>query len=313
MKSVCCNLCGRDDWVLRFAATTKDPDQPEINAYRCTSSGYGTHPQIVECRHCGYIYANPRWVDDDLLEAYSAVEDHRYEVERSGRVRTFIKHLESVEKWTGPGNNRELLDVGAYTGVFVEVANARDWQATGVEPSRWATQVARQRGLSVIEGTLDSNELRDRRFDVVTLWDVIEHVDDPSAELEKAYHLLKPGGMIAVHTMDIESLAAKIMGKRWPWLMDMHIHYFGRRTLRKFLEKSGFELLWIGAQGRYLSLGYLATRVSGLSRQLGRLLEGAIDMMGLNSVMIPVNFGDLMTAYARRPESDAAANPAEVS
>ena len=87
--------------------------------------------------------------------------------------------------------------------------------------------------------------------------------------LEKAYDLLKPGGFVAVHTMDIDSLAAKVMGRRWPWLMDMHIHYFSKRTLAEMLEAVGFEVVWIGAEGRYLSLGYLATRIGGISGLLG--------------------------------------------
>ena len=67
-------------------------------------------------------------------------------------------------------------------------------------------------------------------FDVITMWDVIEHVDDPLSELRsKAYSLLKPGGVIVVHTMNIDSVTARLMGRTVVRLMDMHIHYFGRK------------------------------------------------------------------------------------
>jgi cyclopropane fatty-acyl-phospholipid synthase-like methyltransferase len=207
-----------------------------------------------------------------------------------------------MEKQTGPANGRNLLDVGAYIGVFVEAALAAGWDAVGVEPSRWASSIAQVQGLPVIEGTQDVPELEGRQFDVVTMWDVIEHVDDPMAELEKACSLLKPGGFIAVHTMDIDSLAARIMGRRWPWLMDMHIHYFSKRTLAEMLEKAGFEVVWIGPQGRFLSLGYLATRIGGLSKLLGRFFGAFFRILRIDSVSIPVNFGDLITAYAKRPD-----------
>lgn len=301
MIHVNCNLCGRNDWRVRYPATTSNESQPEVDAFRCTCSGYGAHQQIVQCRHCGHIYTNPRWEADQLLEAYEAVEDETYVHERAGRERTFTHHLLALEKYTGPGDGRPLLDVGAYIGIFVEVANARGWQAMGIEPSQWASGVARDKGLPVHQGTLDSELLNGRGFDVITMWDVIEHLDDPAAEVAKARDLLNPGGVMAIHTMDVDSLVARIMGRRWPWLMDMHIHYFSQATMKRLLLDHGLEVIWSGAQGRYLSLGYLASRVSGISRPLGSLVKGVVHGVGLDQQAVPVNFGDLFTVYASRP------------
>jgi len=302
MNAVSCNYCGRDEYRVRFPAVVNDDQQLNVEAFRCTSASYGSHAQIVQCRHCGHIYSNPRWSAGQLIEAYIAVEDETYLAEQVGREQTFARHLAALERYTGAGQNRPLLDVGAYVGVFVKVALAAGWQATGVEPSRWAIQTARQSGLPLIEGTLEAEALRDQRFDVVTMWDVIEHMPDPAAELASAFQLLNPGGVLAVHTMDIASPTARLMGRRWPWLMDMHVHYFSRRSLEKFLQKAGFEIIWTGAQGRYLSLGYLVTRVGAMSRPLGRLLGELVYRTGLEKSTVPVNFGDLFTTYARRPE-----------
>jgi 2-polyprenyl-3-methyl-5-hydroxy-6-metoxy-1,4-benzoquinol methylase len=289
---------------VRFAATDHNPAQPDVDAFRCTCAGYGQHLQIVQCEHCGHVYANPRWPADELLDAYAAVEDQTYVVERAGREKTFAHHLRSLEKFTGPAAGRPLLDVGAYTGIFVEVACSRNWQAVGVEPSSWASGLARDQGLPVMQGTLDADELRDRRFDVITMWDVIEHLIDPSAEVAKARRLLNPGGLLAIHTMDINSSMARLMGRRWPWLMDMHVEYFSRRTLKRLLTQNDLEVIWTGAEGRYLSLGYLASRVAGLSRPLGRLFGGVVEAVRLGDSTIPVNLGDLFTVYARRPVRD---------
>ena len=290
-----------DDWRVRYPSTDDNSAPMKVDAFRCTSSGYGTHQQIVQCRNCGHVYANPRWQGDELLDAYVAVEDETYVLERAGRERTFTHHLLALEKYTGPGAGRPLLDVGAYIGVFVEVACSRDWQAVGVEPSIWASGVAQGKGLPVLQGTLDAEALNGRSFDVITMWDVIEHVDDPAAEVAKARELLNPGGIIAIHTMDVGSLTARLMGRRWPWLMDMHIHYFSQETMKRVLVDNGFEVLWSGVQGRFLSLGYLASRVSGLSRPLGRLTGGVVQGARLGERSVPVNFGDLFTVYARRP------------
>lgn len=308
MITVECNLCGRDDWFVRYPATLPasapsaiaSGDVPSVAAFRCTSPGYGSHPQIVECRHCHLVYANPRWSPDDILAAYTAVEDDTYVAERAGRERTFSHHLQTLEKIIGAGNGRQLLDVGAYIGVFVEVAAANGWDAWGVEPSSWAAAEARRRNLRVIQGTLDSPELCERTFDVVTMWDVIEHLDNPAAVLAQIRQRLVPGGWLAVHTMDIDAPIARLMGARWPWLMDMHLYYFSRRTLAAMLSKAGFEVVWAGAQGRYLRLGYLASRVAALSPALGGIAQAIVRRGQLKEKAVPVNFGDLLTVVARR-------------
>jgi 2-polyprenyl-3-methyl-5-hydroxy-6-metoxy-1,4-benzoquinol methylase len=299
MINVVCNLCNQDNWRLRFPATLNGAEL-DVASFRCTSPHYGDHAQIVQCRNCGLVYANPRWDSDVLLQAYSAVEDETYQRERVGRELTFARHLRALEQRTGPANGRSLLDVGAYVGVFVEAAAASGWDAWGVEPSSWAASEAQKHGLKVLEGTLDSPELEGRRFDIVTMWDVIEHFGDPSAELRKVRQRLKPGGWLVVHTMDIDSPLARVMGQRWPWLMDMHLYYFSQKSLARMLVNHGFSVVWSGAQGRYLRLRYLTTRIGGLNRHLGRMSQRLVNGLRLGNLAVPINLGDLFTVYARR-------------
>ncbi len=303
MIDVVCNLCGRDDWFMRFPATINGQEGPDIDAFRCTSPTYGDHAQIVQCRNCGHVYTNPMWSTTELLDAYSNVEDDLYLSERTARELTFRGHLEAMEKKIGPANGRTLLDVGAYIGIFIEIARGSGWDALGIEPSSWAVNEARVQNLTVIEGTLHSSSLANSQFDVITMWDVIEHLADPRADLNMAYEHLAPGGYVVIHTMDIDSLMARIMGSRWPWLMDMHLHYFGQHTLSEMLQKSGFEVLWSGSQGRYLSLGYLATRIEGLNATAGAIGKGLVEKLRISKHSVPINLGDLFTIYAQRPPS----------
>jgi cyclopropane fatty-acyl-phospholipid synthase-like methyltransferase len=301
MIRVNCNLCGADDWQVKIPSTLNG-SRLQVDAFRCTSPGYGKHAQIVQCQECGLVYANPRWSDEELIEAYAAVEDEIYQEERRGRELTFAKHLRSLERRVGEAGGRSLLDVGAYIGVFVEVAAAAGWEVWGVEPSVWAVEQAQRRGLRVVQGTQDLPLSQGRQFDVITMWDVIEHFDDPSSEIAKSFQLLKPGGWLAIHTMDIDSLTARLMGRRWPWFMDMHLFYFSQKSLAQMLHKNGFEVIWSGAVGRYLRMGYLTTRMAGLHRPLGHLAKWLANLLRLNAVAVPVNFGDLFTVYARRAD-----------
>ncbi len=300
MEYIACNLCGSTTARVRYPCTVNENDPPRtIDAFRCTSYGYGRHHTIVQCERCGLVYTNPRPDSCDLLESYEAVEDPLYIQEREGRVLTFTHHLVPLEKITGPAMGRKLLDVGCYTGVFLDIASANGWDAWGIDPSRWAVEQARARGLNTLEGTLESADFPANFFDVVTMWDVFEHLTNPAQTLRRAWRVLQPGGLLVIHTMDIDSLFARVMAGRWPWLMEMHIYYFSRRTLRAMLEKNGFRVVSIRPQGRYQTLEYLGTRVTALfGPALGRPVEWVIRSLRLGRMTTPINLGDLITAYA---------------
>ena len=300
MEHVCCNLCGAEDSAVRYPSTARQVGGGDWRAFRCTHSGYGRHHTIVQCQQCGLVYTDPRPDGHDIVETYQAVEDPLYVEEREGRVLTFEHHLKPLERLTGPPNGRRLLDVGCYTGIFVEIAARHGWEAWGVEPSCWAVEYAHAQGLHVVQGTLETTDLPEAHFDLVTMWDVIEHVIDPRETLQQAHRLLKPDGLLVVHTIDIDSIFARLMGAHWPWLMEMHLYYFSRRTLRAILEKCGYQVLSDRPQGRYLRLGYLMSRVSALMPAIGRPVEWLVTRLGLRGLAVPVNLGDLFTAYARK-------------
>jgi 2-polyprenyl-3-methyl-5-hydroxy-6-metoxy-1,4-benzoquinol methylase len=237
-----------------------------------------------------------------VLQAYAEVEDSLYLQEREGRELTFRKHLVALHRITGKPDGRRLLDVGAYVGVFVEVARATGWDAVGVEPSAWAVREAQKTGLPIRQGTLAGGGFPSESFDAVTMWDVIEHFGDPRHELEQVFRVLRLGGITAIHTIDIGSATARLMGQRWPFLMEMHIMFFSRATLRAMLAQAGFEYLGDHTQGRYLRLGYLAGRVTAAFGPLiGKPLELLVSATKLGGVPVPINTFDLFTAYARKP------------
>jgi len=279
MEYVTCNLCGADDAVERFPSTMPQenghPADPEH--FRCTTLSYGQHYRIVQCRRCGLVYTNPRRRPTDILADYEAVIDERYLAEREARIETFRRNIRPLEKMAPATNGHRLLDVGAHVGVFVQVAQERGWDAWGLEPSRWAVEEGRRVGLNMIQGTLHDAELDSASFDVITMWDVVEHLIDPSVDIAEVARLLKP------------------------WLVEMHNYFFSPRTLAAMVEKAGLVVENWHVQGRYLHLGYLLSRLSGWSRPLGRLAESAARALHVDRWLVPVNFGDLFTLYARKP------------
>jgi len=297
-----CNLCGSNDAVLLYRSTLRrQPDRPHnVEALQCTNAGYGIHGPVVKCQRCGLVYINPRPNSSDVLHDYEDVVDELYVEERDGRVLTFRQHLRPLQRIAGRPDGKRLLDVGCHIGVFVDVAQQHGWDAWGVEPSHWAAEQAQAAGLKVVNGTLATSGFPDASFDVITLWDVIEHVPNPKRELLQVHRLLKPRGVVVIHTIDIESPFARIMGHRWPWLMEMHLYYFSPRTLRRMVEEIGFEVIHSSPQGRYLRLGYLISRLQGYSRPLYRLLDAIVTRLNLRGIAVSINLGDLFTMYARK-------------
>ncbi|MEA3345810.1 MAG: class I SAM-dependent methyltransferase [Chloroflexota bacterium] len=305
MKWVACNLCGSDDAGPLYPSLLSQANNPDrIAHYRCTSAWYRRHYAIVKCRQCGLVYANPRPPEEEVLNAYREVEDPLYLREELGRVLTFRRHVGAMEEVMGPPQEgRRLLDVGCYVGLFLEAAKGHGWEAWGVEPCRWAVKEGHRRGLTILEGTLREASLPAESFDVVTFWDVAEHLTNPRATFAEAWRVLKPGGWIIIQTMNIASWTARLLGSHWPWLMEMHLYYFSPRTLACLLERVGFTPVKTARLGRYLRLNYLASRLRSLSPGLAQGLQRALRRFHMAEWPILINPPDLFTLFARKEGS----------
>ena len=298
-----CPLCGGVQLAQHVKAASPS-EQRRAETYRCTSVGYGRHPEILRCQDCRFVFLKERPTAEELTRLYGDVKDSVYEQEEAGRRVTFDAHLARLEQIIGPPKGRHLLDVGTYTGVAVEVAAKRGWHAVGVDPCRWAVENGRQRGRNLILGTpMDASVEALGPFDVATLWDVIEHLSDPAAVLTTVHDRLCPGGHVVIHTMDVESFFARFAGRHWPWYMEMHLYYFSPATLSRLLRKVGFEPTHFERQGRTVSVGYLASRLTALVPLIGGSAERLVAGLGLADRLVRVSFGDLFTMVARRTSS----------
>ena len=213
---------------------------------------------IVSCTSCGLRFLDPQPTDDDLASLYS----EQYFVSYDSRQQGYDGYAAEAENWRRTFQDRlrdlpvtkgKLLDVGAATGFFVEQARAAGWDAIGLEPSDWASAYARRElGVEVLTGTLGSTHFPDRAFDVVTLWEVIEHLPDPAATLQEIRRVLRPGGSLVLSTPDAGSLVARASGRRWlGWRkVPEHLFFFDRPNLDRLLASSGF----VPVRHRYASL-----------------------------------------------------------
>lgn len=212
-----CNICGNDK---AFLMITKDG----CDVYRCGSCGLAfTHPQ-------------PQSLDEQYDSAYFDL----YRRRRAFRLKRSDARLRKIELLHDRGR---LLDIGCSLGYFVEAANARGWQASGIEISPYASEEARQLGLDVRTGVLEQAAYPDEAFDCVTMWDVLEHVPDPTAHMLEVRRILAPEGLVVIGTPNLGHILFRMKRERWRHLKPReHIFYFQRASLGRLLEKTGFRL-----------------------------------------------------------------------
>lgn len=194
---------------------------------------------IYQCVKCGlaFTYPQPEALDEQYDSAYFDLYRRRH----SFRLKRGDTRLRRIELLREPGR---LLDVGCSLGYFVEAANARGWKASGVEISPYASKEARDIGLDVKTGVLEDMGYSDGAFDCVTMWDVLEHVPDPTKHMLEVRRVLTGGGLVVIGTPNLGHMLFKIKRERWRHLKPReHIFYFQQSSIAQLLRKTGFDIV----------------------------------------------------------------------
>jgi SAM-dependent methyltransferase len=274
-------VCGEEAFaVVRESRREKDKPIDLRSVFR-SSGDEPLQEQLVRCAGCGLCYVRPRLKWGLILGGYQEGSDETFVSQVAFREATFERCLDGIESRARP-QGRRVLDVGAAGGSFLAVARKRGYQPLGCEPSRWMCDFAREQyGLELLPGTLFDLDLPPGSIDLLTLFDVIEHTPDPTAVVRRAHDLLAPGGVLAITYPDYDSLAARIMGPRWVFLLTVHLYYFGPRTMRRLLERAGFAPVGFSRYWQTLELGYVVRRAAPYLGPLGGLVIRLAQASGL--------------------------------
>jgi len=237
-EKVACDICGSEESSLFL-------ERGDLNA-----SLEGKF-QLVKCLQCGLVYQNPRPTKDSWSYLYPNDYD-QYDIDYinyKGISKFFheyglLKRLKFIQKYINTGN---LLDIGCATGDFISYVSKFDgWKVIGIEPSVTANERARVNGLGEIYSSIEecSKIFPEPTFDVVTLWNVIEHLYSPKDDLITIRNLLKDNGVIVITTPNIESFGSNIFKQYWiGYELPRHFFVFSKRTLTLLLEKTGYEVI----------------------------------------------------------------------
>ncbi len=233
-----CPGCGQDDFEVLFESNMKDCDFREVveTVYMLWGERYGRH---VKCKNCHLIYVNPIEKGNKINEAYSQRKSFDAAIIKESRLRAAESQVELVKKYK---DGVYLLDIGCGEGFFLFNASKFGYTAKGIELSRDAAAYARREfGLDVEAKPLEEMQLPENYFDVVTLWQVLEHMPYPLMVLKEVRRILKPEGLLVVSTPNIEGIPAKILMKRWWNVRMLHTNQFTTKTLTNILKNAGVK------------------------------------------------------------------------
>lgn len=205
---------------------------------------------ICECLNCGLLYTMPRPSKEKIGAYYKSDEYYSHQENKKGfvpRLYEAIKKINLKHKFHLASSDLpvgKLLDIGCGVGDFLHVAENKGWQCTGVEPSEEAREIARQRIKGDLLYSEDLEQLPDQSFDLITMWHVLEHVDDLKWQVAQLQRLIKPNGRIVIAVPNYRSYDGRFYNAYWAaYDVPRHLNHFNRTVLTKIFKTSGLSLV----------------------------------------------------------------------
>ncbi|MFH1622856.1 MAG: class I SAM-dependent methyltransferase [Candidatus Omnitrophota bacterium] len=239
MEFSTCNICGCD----KYQEICDIAISPTL-----------AQSKLVKCRKCGFYYANPR-LERALEEEHYKNRYHENEpitYWHKQRASFFKRALKEITKFRSSG---DLLDIGCGTGYFMDLARSKRWSVKGIDLSDEAIKYAKENfSLDVTKGDFLDINFEKESFDVVTMWNVLDQVNDPKTVLESVNNILKKGGYIFMRlsNLNFHLMLRKFTGKQTqknPGLTPyvFHLYSFNKKSIRRLLDITGFLEIMVKA------------------------------------------------------------------
>ncbi|MDO8619148.1 MAG: class I SAM-dependent methyltransferase [Candidatus Daviesbacteria bacterium] len=250
---------------------------------------------LVRCLNCGFIRAQDKYFKINPTEFYgqnyftSGYGD--YTKEQAALEKNFQDRIQRIRKYQDGG---KLLEIGCAHGYFLKSAQ-KYYQCFGIDLNPEVTAVTKKNtNAKIFTGDFLTQKFPKNYFDIVCMFDTIEHLKYPEKYLKKVNEILKPNGFIVIETGDIDSLVAKLQGKGWRLIMlPDHLQYFSKSSLIKLLTNSGFKIRQVNLVGFFRTIRQIIYRLTG-SKKILHLSNTILDKS------IPINTFDLVFIIGQR-------------
>ncbi len=282
-----CVVCGDENWRKKFNRLFTD---------------------FVECTHCGLIRTEPIPSSQQISDHYAKkfVTGNyellqRYDSDYEAIYRQFLKF---TTFYSGDPLGQRLIDIGCFTGRFLDVAKQSGFLTHGVEYQPEAAKIANEKHCGRVHcGPIENySEASPGYFDVVTLFGVIEHVTAPNNTVRKISELIKKDGIFIIQTPNTASFPARLLGKWWPSYAPVeHIYCFSSRNINILLEMYSFQVVKLVNHWKKLPADYVYSQLQNFGPECYKLLGKIIPFVPKNvlSWKLPF-FGGEMLLVAKK-------------
>jgi len=222
---------------------------------------------VYSCSNCSVLFMDPQLSDEEITALYSEQYYKAWgisgpsenDVSKQMKIDTFQLRLNQIQKHVKSG---KVLDIGCATGFFLEAAQSRGFDPYGIEFSEYSSKFAKKKfgENAIFNGKLEDCDFPEAMFDVITMFDLIEHVRVPTDILAKAAKLLKPDGIIMITTPHSKSRSNKMMGTRWTHYKKEHFFYFDKTSLDYIAKENNLEMIFSGSSKKALNVYYLQSQ-----------------------------------------------------
>ncbi|MBI4991347.1 class I SAM-dependent methyltransferase [Candidatus Gottesmanbacteria bacterium] len=202
---------------------------------------------LIRCKRCGvvFIYPQPRRIRiaQNNLSLYDSKQSEKaYFYKREELIRRAKENIKILKKYEKIG---KLLDIGCSYGFYSKVFKDYHYDVTGIDISERAIKYAKNYfKLNAIIGNFEKHKNRYNYYDVITMFDIIEHFHNPQQIIRKVHQLLKNKGIVIIQTPNMDSLLEKLCRTKWFWLLvPQHLFLFNKPSLSRILTENGFKIL----------------------------------------------------------------------
>lgn len=197
--------------------------------------------KIYRCPKCGLGQTISR--NDTKYHVYHRDETYKSEEEQFKNI--FAKRAATISNLKLQGDPLKILEVGSSTGLLLALLKKKGWGVLGIEPSKKAAEVAKERAIKTLNTSFEQAKIKKESFDLVVLNHVLEHMENPIGVLAKVSQLIKKDGIVFIDVPNFGSLSAKIFGNSWKYILpEEHRWHFTYTSLKNLLERTGFRVIF---------------------------------------------------------------------
>ena len=255
-----CIYCKRKSKIYLKSSKINNKKKINFTSTEILTEENETKPNLFYCANCEIIFSE--FCKNKFEENYRDVIDPQYINQIANKKLYFKNLINKLSKEIKDTDN--VLEIGSYYGAFgTEIKNKVN-SYVGIELSKFASKYAKKEfGLNIynqnIFSFLNNNK---KKFDIIFMFDVIEHLDDPKGVVKICSKHLNKNGRLIISTMNMDSFFAKLTGKYYPWIISMHKFYFTDKSMNKLLNLNNLKINKIISDVRIISIEYLFLKIS---------------------------------------------------